>query len=171
MLSNNLVALSHSLVNVGFSNSNFLLILGLVLSKLGSLKVGLDGQPQLPPQPGLTNVVVPNGALEAIEGQLLVLHLLEHQPGSFSSCLRLQPGQNGSNPVLTDFLHVTQVTSTEEDLCMSKPVLLRLSLDSIQYTLGSSLVILSLGNNSSSKNVVPHLELCENKLMIILVMI
>merc|ERR1711962_15631 len=75
LLVHELVMLSSNLV--AFSNSNLLFILSLVLGELGALEVGLDGQPQLPPEPGLTNVVVPDGALQAVEGKLLVLHLLE----------------------------------------------------------------------------------------------
>merc|ERR1712223_1714772 len=70
------VAFSNSLVNVGFSNGNLLFILSLVLSKLGTFEVRLDGQPQLPPKPSLTNVVVTNGSLEAVKSQFLILQLL-----------------------------------------------------------------------------------------------
>merc|ERR1719245_394511 len=158
VLSDDLVAFSNSLVNVCLSNGNLLLVLSLVLSKLGALEVRLDSQPQLPPQPGLANVPVPDGTLETVQGQLLVLHLLEDKPRGLSSGLGLKPRQDGSNPVLTDFLHVAKVTSTEEDLGVSKPVLLRLSLNGIQDTLGSSLVVLGLSHSGGSKDVVPHLE-------------
>merc|ERR1712223_1664222 len=70
------VAFSNSLVNIGFSNGNLLFILSLVLSKLGTFEVRLDGQPQLPPEPSLTNVVVTNGSLEAVKSQFLILQLL-----------------------------------------------------------------------------------------------
>merc|ERR1719153_1045921 len=110
MLSSNLVAFSNSLVNVCFSNGNLLFILSLVLGKLGALEVGLDGQPQLPPEPGLANVVVTDGALQAVEGKLLVLHLLEDKTRGLSSGLGLKPGKDSANPVLTDLLHVTQDT-------------------------------------------------------------
>ena len=42
---------------------------------------------------------------------------------------------------------------------MSKPVLLRLSLDGIQDTFGSGLVILGLGDSGGSDDVVAGLEL------------
>merc|ERR1719370_1473200 len=73
----NLLPVSQGLVNVGLSNSNLLLIFSLVLGKLGTLQVGLDSQPQLPPAPGLADVVVTDGALQAVEGHFLVLHFLE----------------------------------------------------------------------------------------------
>ena len=39
--------ISHGLVDVGLSNGDLLLILLLVLSKLGALEVGFDGEPEL----------------------------------------------------------------------------------------------------------------------------
>ena len=84
-----LLPVSQSLVNVLLSNGNLFLILSLILSKLGALEIGLDGQPQLPPEPGLTNVVVPDGPLATVEGKLLVLHFLEDHTGSLTSSLRL----------------------------------------------------------------------------------
>merc|ERR1712241_668304 len=59
------------------SNGNLLFIFSLILSKLGTFEVRLDGQPQLPPKPSLTNIVVTNGSLETIQGQFLVLQFLE----------------------------------------------------------------------------------------------
>merc|ERR1719350_1799702 len=46
-------AVSHGLVDVGLSDGNLLLVLLLVLSKLGALKVGFDRKPKLEPEPGL----------------------------------------------------------------------------------------------------------------------
>merc|ERR1719220_2941413 len=159
LFSKNLVALCHSLVNVGLSNCNLLFILSLVLGKLGALEVRLDSQPQLPPEPGLTNVPVPNGALKAIKSKLLVLHFLKDQPGGFSSCLRLQPCYDTADPVFTNFLHVTQNTSPEEDFGVSQAVLFSLKLNGVQDSLCSSLIVLGLGNSSSSQDIVSGLEL------------
>merc|ERR1719232_559973 len=74
---NDSIALSNSLVNVGLSNSNLVLILLLVLAKLGALEVGLDGQPDLHPQPGLCNHHGLDGSLAGVQSKLLVLELLE----------------------------------------------------------------------------------------------
>merc|ERR1719270_1428783 len=74
---NDSVALSNSLVNVGLSNSNLVLVLLLVLAKLGALEVGLDGQPDLHPQPGLGNHHGLDGSLAGVQSKLLVLELLE----------------------------------------------------------------------------------------------
>ena len=68
MNSNNCIAFSHSFVNVFLSNSNLLLILSLVLAKLGALEVGLDSIPELPPEPDLANIIVPDGSLATVEG-------------------------------------------------------------------------------------------------------
>ena len=82
----NLGTFCKSCINVSFSKGNLVFIFLLELSKLGALKVGLNGQPDGPPRPGLTNVVVPDGSLAAVEGQLLILELLELHTGRFSSC-------------------------------------------------------------------------------------
>merc|ERR1719450_1264295 len=103
----NLLPISQSLIDVGLSNGNLLFILSLVLGKLGTFEVRLDSQPQLPPEPGLTNVVVANGSLQTIQRQFLVLQLLEDKTRSFSSGLSLQPGQYTTNTVFTNLFHVT----------------------------------------------------------------
>merc|ERR1719232_1057443 len=74
---NDSIALSNSLVNVGLSNGNLVLVLLLVLAKLGTLEVGLDGQPELHPQPGLGNHHGLDGSLAGVQSKLLVLELLE----------------------------------------------------------------------------------------------
>merc|ERR1719150_2462521 len=152
------VAFSNSLVNVGFSNSNLLFILSLVLSKLGTFEVRLDGQPQLPPKPSLTNVVVTNGSLEAVESQFLILQLLEDQTRGFSSGLGLQPRQDRANSVFTNLFHETKDTSTEEDFGVSKTELLRVQSNGLHDCSSSILVLLCLGNCSSSQDVVTLLE-------------
>merc|ERR1719210_1693139 len=74
---NDSIAFSNSLVNVALSNSNLVLVLLLVLAKLGALEVGLDGQPDLHPQPGLGNHHGLDGSLTGVQSKLLVLELLE----------------------------------------------------------------------------------------------
>merc|ERR1712203_544498 len=135
MFSNHSIALSNSLVNVSLSNGNLLLIHGLKLSKLGTLEVGLDSHPDLPPQPGLTNVVVSDGSLAAVQGKLLILQLLELHSGGLTSGTRLQPGKNRTNSVLTDLFHYTKNTSSEENLGVTKTELLFVKLNNIQYTI------------------------------------
>merc|ERR1719471_957658 len=134
-------------------------ILSLVLGKLGTLEVRLDSQPQLPPEPGLTNVVVPDGSLETIESKLLVLHFLEDQSRGLSSGLSLKPRQNFTNPVFTNLFHVTQNTSSEEYLGVTKTPLLRVKSNSLEDTSSSILVLLCLSNSSSSQDIVTRLEL------------
>merc|ERR1711963_249914 len=73
----NLLTISNSLVNVSLSQGNLVLVLLLVLSKLRALEVGLDGQPDLHPLPGLGNHVHPDGSLTGVQSKLLVLELLE----------------------------------------------------------------------------------------------
>merc|ERR1719195_1760269 len=158
MNSLNLFPVSQSLINVGFSNGNLLFIFSLVLSKLGTFEVGLDSQPQLPPKPSLTNVVVTDGSLKAVKGQLLILQLLEYKTRGFTSGLSLKPRQDHTNTIFTDFFHVTQDTSTEEDFGMTKTELLRIQLDSFHNSASSILVFLCLGNSSGSQDIVAGLE-------------
>merc|ERR1719150_1756189 len=143
------VAFSNGLVNIGFSNGNLLFILSLVLSKLGTFEVRLNGQPQLPPKPSLTNVVVTNGSLEAVESQFLILQLLEDETRGFSSGLGLQPRQDRANTVFTNLFHETKDTSTE---------LLRVQCNGLHDCSSSILVLLCLGNCSSSQDVITFLE-------------
>merc|ERR1719270_322300 len=73
----NLLTISNSLVNVSLSQGNLVLVLLLVLSKLRALEVGLYGQPDLHPLPGLGDHVHPDGSLTGVQSKLLVLELLE----------------------------------------------------------------------------------------------
>merc|ERR1719288_635827 len=148
-----------SLVNIGLSKGNLVLVFLLVLSKLGALEVGLDGQPDLHPQPGLGNHHGSDGSLASIQGHLLVLELLESHSGGLASSSRLQPGKNVSDLVLTELFHLTGNPSSEEDLGVTKTVLLLVHLDNIHDNLSSSLVILSLGHSLGSNDVVSGLEL------------
>merc|ERR1712107_671878 len=117
---NNGIALCHSLVDISLSNGNLFFILSLVLAELGALKVGLNGHPDLPPQPGLANVVVSDCSLAAVESKLLILELLELHTGSLASGSSLQPGKNLTNSVLSHLLHESKDTSSEEDLGVAK---------------------------------------------------
>ena len=100
-------ALGHGFVDVGLGQGDLVLVLLLVLPELGALQVGLDGQPDLHPEPGLGNHVGLDGTLARVESQLLVLQLLELHTRGLASSSGLQPGQNASNSVLTDLLHLT----------------------------------------------------------------
>merc|ERR1719284_1237639 len=148
-----------SLVNVCLSKGNLVLVFLLVLSKLGALEVGLDGQPDLHPQPGLGNHHGSDSSLASVQGHLLVLELLESHSGGLASSSRLQPGKNVSDLVLTELFHLTGNTSSEEDLGVTKTVLLLVHLDNIHDNLGSSLIILGLGHSLGSDDVVSGLEL------------
>merc|ERR550539_2045766 len=71
----------------------------------------------------------------------------------------LQVGEDGSNLVLTNLLDVTENTGTEEDLGVAATVLLGLELGDVEASLGSGLVVLSLGHSLGGENVVSGLEL------------
>merc|ERR1719189_1242632 len=160
MDSDHSVALGDGLVNVGLGQLNLVLVLLLVLAELGALEVGLDEEPDLHPLPGLGNQHVPDGPLATVESKLLVLQLLESNTAGLASGSRLQPGKDGSNLVLTDLLHVTEDTGSEEDLGVTKTELLLVKLDGVHDgSSSSSLVILGLGHHLGGKDVVSSLEL------------
>merc|ERR1719471_2277110 len=95
-----------------------------------------------------------------LQSQLLVLQLLELHTRRLATSSSLEPGEDRSNLVLTDLLHVTENTSPEEDLGVSKTELLLVKLHgSIQDSAGGGLVILCLGDSLGGENVVPSLEL------------
>merc|ERR550534_1446882 len=78
-------ASSNGSVNVGLGLGDLVLVLLLELAELGALEVGLDGQPQLEPEPGFGHHVGPDGSLARVEGKLLVLQLLELHPGGLAT--------------------------------------------------------------------------------------
>merc|ERR1719275_185878 len=87
-------------VDVGLGFSNLVLVLLLELAKLGALEVGLDGKPELEPEPGLGHHVGTDGTLAGVEGHLLDLH-----PGGLATGTGLQPGKDRANLVLALLLH------------------------------------------------------------------
>merc|ERR1719412_3519806 len=156
---NDSLAVSHGLVNVGRGLGNLVLVLLLVLAKLGAFEVGFDGQPDLHPLPGLGDHHGLDGSLAGVQGELLVLQLLELHTAGLASGSGLQPGEDGSNLVLTGLLHPSEDTGSEEDLGVTKTELLLVKLDSIHDGSSSSLVVLGLGHSLGSHNVVASLEL------------
>merc|ERR1712079_696756 len=95
-------------------------------------------------------------------GELLVLQLLELHTAGLASGSGLQPGEDGSNLVLTLLLHPTEDTGSEEDLGVSKTELLLVKLDGIHDGSSSTLVVLGLSHSLGSHNVVASLELSVN---------
>merc|ERR1712226_1534490 len=137
---------SKATINVGLSLGDLVLVLLLELSELAAPEVGLDGEPELEPQPGLGHHVGADGALARVESKLLVLELLELHPGGLSTGARLQPGEDGADLVLTLLLHPATNAGPEEDEGVAQPELLLVQLHNVHDGLGGSLVILGLGN-------------------------
>merc|ERR1719412_2956678 len=146
-------------VDVGLGLGDLVLVLLLELSELGALQVGLDSQPDLHPQPGLGHHHGLDGALARVQSQLLVLQLLESHPGGLASGSRLQPGQHTADLILTDLLHLSELSSTEEDLGVTQTELLGVELDDRHDGSGSGLVVLGLGHSGGGQDVVASLEL------------
>merc|ERR1719495_2677631 len=127
-------------VHVSLGLGDLGLVLLLELAELGALEVGLDGQPQLEPEPGLGHHVGPDGTLAGVQGHLLVLQLLELHPGSLATSTSLKPGKDGADLVLTLLLHPATNAGPEEDEGVAKPVLLLVRLDDVHDSLSSGLV-------------------------------
>merc|ERR1719411_2300119 len=158
-------AISNGLVDVGLGDGNLLLVLLLVLSKLSALEGGLDGQPELEPEPGLGHHVGADGTLASVQGHLLVLQLLELHPGSLATSTGLQPSKDAADLVLTLLLHPAANAGPEEDEGVAQPELLLIQLDNVHHSLSGGLVVLGLGNGCCSDDVVPRLELRVGKLV------
>lgn len=77
---------------------------------------GLDLGPQLVPGPGAELQVLAQVALDDLEGQTLLLELEEVLPGQVSSDPRLHPGHDLAQTLVTQLLHLTQDSGTEEHL-------------------------------------------------------
>merc|ERR1719173_201268 len=144
-------------VSLGFSDLG--LVLCLELAELAALEVGLDGEPELEPEPGLGHHVGPDGALAGVQGHLLVLQLRELHPGCLATSSGLEPGEHGADLVLTLLLHPATNSSPEEDLGVTETELLLVELDDVHDRLAGSLVILGLGHSLGSQDVVAGLEL------------
>ena len=143
------------------------------------MKVLLDGQPELEPEPGLGHHVGADGTLASVQGHLLVLQLLELHPGSLATSTGLQPGKDAADLVLTLLLHPAANAGPEKvclkDFCpdglpeedegVAQPELLLIQLDDVHHSLSGGLVVLGLGNGCCSDDVVPRLELRVGKLV------
>ena len=68
------VTLGDGVVDVCLGQGDLVLVLLLVLTELGALEAGLDGQPELHPLPGLGDHHGAEGALTGVQSQLLVLY-------------------------------------------------------------------------------------------------
>lgn len=76
----------------------------------------LDFLPQFPPWPGAELEVSAQWALDDGEGQALFLQFLEGLTGEVTASPWLHPGHDAGKTFVTEFFHLTQDTSTEEDL-------------------------------------------------------
>merc|ERR1719153_780072 len=159
VLGHNSVALAHGLANVGLSLGDLVLILLLVLGELGALEVGFDEKPDLHPLPGLGDHHGTESTLASVEGELLVLQLLELHPGRLAASASLQPGKDGTDLVLTLLLHPAANAGPEEDLGVAQPELLLVQLDHLHDSSSSGLVVLGLGHSLGGDDVVARLEL------------
>lgn len=77
---------------------------------------GLDLGPQLVPWPGTELQVLAQVALDDLEGQALLLQLVEFLPGQVTTDPGLHPGHDLAQTLITQLLHLTQHSGTEEHL-------------------------------------------------------
>lgn len=76
----------------------------------------LDFLPQLPPWPGAELKVSTQWALDNGKGKTLFLQLLEDLTVEVTASPCLHPWHDAAETFVTEFLHLTQDTGTEEDL-------------------------------------------------------
>lgn len=77
---------------------------------------GLDLLPQLVPWPCAELEVLPQISLDDLEGQALFLELLVIFTGQITSDVSLHPRHDLAETLVTEFLHLTQDSGTEEHL-------------------------------------------------------
>lgn len=82
----------------------------------GDVEEGLDLGPQLVPRPGAELQVLAQVALDNLEGQALLLQLEEVLTGQVSSDPGLHPRHDLAQTLVTQLLHLTQHSGTEEHL-------------------------------------------------------
>lgn len=85
----------------------------------GDVEQGLDLGPQLVPWPGAQLQVLAQVALHDFESQTLLLALEEVLAGQVSSHPGLHPGHDLGQTLVTELLHLTQHSGTEEHLYTS----------------------------------------------------
>lgn len=87
----------------------------LILNTWG-IKEWLDFLPQLPPWPCAELKISTQSTLNDGEGKTLLLQLLEGLAGEVTTSPGLHPWHNTAKTFITELFHLTQDTSTEEDL-------------------------------------------------------
>lgn len=76
----------------------------------------LDLLPQFVPWPGAELQVLAQIALDNLEGDTLLLQLLEALAGQVTTSPGLHPGHDLAQTLITELFHLTQDTGTEEHL-------------------------------------------------------
>lgn len=95
---------------------------GNLVFNAGNVKQRLDLLPQFPPGPGTELQVLAQIALDDLQGDTLLLHLLELLTGQVATAPGLHPGHDSGQTLITEFLHLTQDTGAEEDLFLAKEI-------------------------------------------------
>uniref|UniRef100_A0A182JJS0 Uncharacterized protein n=1 Tax=Anopheles atroparvus TaxID=41427 RepID=A0A182JJS0_ANOAO len=89
---------------------------GNLVLNAGNVQQRLHLLPQLPPGPGTQLQVLAQIALDDLQGDALLLHLLELLTRQVTAAPGLHPGHDLGETLITELLHLTQDTGTEEDL-------------------------------------------------------
>lgn len=80
----------------------------------------LDFLPQFPPWPCAQLQVATESTLDNSKSKTLFLQLLEDLTGKVTTSPGLHPWHDTAKTIITEFFHLTQDTSTEEDLNIQK---------------------------------------------------
>lgn len=87
-----------------------------VVFDAGGVEQRSDLLPQLPPRPGAELEVPAEVLLYDLEGQSLLLQCLEVLTGEVTADVRLHPGDDLAQTLVTELLHLTQDSGAEEYL-------------------------------------------------------
>uniref|UniRef100_A0A2M4DMR2 Uncharacterized protein n=1 Tax=Anopheles darlingi TaxID=43151 RepID=A0A2M4DMR2_ANODA len=131
---------------------------GDLVLNAGNVKQRLDLLPQLPPGPGTQLQVLAQIALDDLQGDALFLHLLELLTRQVTTAPGLHPGHDLAEALITELLHLTQDTGTEEDLGVTNTVGVRVQTDGFETLLGSLLAFALSLHGSWGQDQVAQLE-------------
>lgn len=126
-----------------------------LLLYVGDVKQRLNLNPQLPPRPSSELEVFAQVALYNLESQPLILQFLVVLSAEVTSDVGLHPGDNFAETVVTEFFHLTQDTSPEEDLGVTQSVQFSVELGGRQNDFGTLLGVALFADFFRAEDFVP----------------
>merc|ERR1719249_330010 len=138
--------LSNHLIQMVLSKLDLFGQLLLELLKVARLESRLEGQPQGPPQPSLTDHVASDGPLSDQQSHLVLPQAVVDSTSVVGTDGALHHGHQVVDAVITDLLHETKDTSTEEDLGVAILEFVSDEIDLVHDSVSRSNVLLLLSH-------------------------